>query len=383
MRPGLTSLVTYPAAGGAPIPLSTLAHVSPPRYSWAIPGGCAQLSATLFKPPRWRHEAIRNGRQLAAIRGGSVVWSGWLDEPQPTDSGWQLQAHGAGGEAVNYRAIYSAPWASSSPNDVVDQAITRGLDWIRVTDISGVSGLWIGQAPDSASSNVGDVLSTVCHKGGLTWEVRTLAGGNYLYVFALPTVANRLLVATGAVPTTVTDGADVIYLRYQATWDTTKTPATYATTSVLNQPMIDATGRREDYADLSSAGTMSSGSAQTVGNNVLKRFTRAAFTEPFVAGAADLLNMGGSPVDPGVFYADGLPMVCKLLFADFAYGGEIAYGSPTFLVGSYEWDDAALVATITPFESIRHDFSTLLATAVDTLPVRSRPTSKTTKKKKK
>ena len=385
MRPGLTTLVTFPAAGGSGFLLNGLAHVSPPKYSYTIPGGCAQLTATLYKPPRWRHEAIKVGRRLEAHRGGSVVWSGILDEPQPSDdAGWALSAHGAGSDAASYRAIYSGSWTTASPNDVVDQAITRGLDWIRSTDISALSGLWIGQKPDSASMSVADLLTLVCHKGGLTWQVQSIPQGNVLSVFALPTAATRLLVATNAVPQTVVDGSDVIYLRYQSAWDSGRTPATYAVTSVSNSDLITATGRREDYADLSSAGTMSAGSAQAVGNQVLKRFTRAAFTQSFAVRPGDLLNMGGQPVDLGAFYGDGInAVVCKLLLGDFAYGGEITRGTVQFLVGTYEWDDAALTATVTPFESVRHDFATLLSTAVDTTPVRVKPTVKHHKKKKK
>ena len=375
LRPGLTTLVTFPAAGGTGFLLNQLGHVSPPKYSYTIPGGCAQLSATLYRPARWRHEAIRPGRRLEAHRGGSVVWSGILDEPQPSDTGWSLSAHGAGGDAAAYRAIYTAPWATTSPDDVVNQAITRGLDWIN-PGIGNPSGMWIGQAPDSASTTVADVLSLICHKGGLTWQVQTIPQGNVLSVFALPTAATRLLVATGAVPQSITDGADVIYVRYQSSWDTGKTPAQYATTSVSNSDLITLTGRREDFADVSSAGKMLSTDAQAVGNQVLKKFTRAAFTDSFTARPGDLLNLGGQPVDPGAFYGDGLnAVVCKLLLADFAYGGEITHGTVQFLVGQYEWDDETLTAAITPFESIRHDFSTLLSSVVDTVPVRVHATS--------
>lgn len=384
MRAGLTTLATLPASGGTPLLLNHLAHVSPPKYGYTVPGGCASLTATLAKPPRWRHEAIRAGRQLIALRGGSIVWSGILDEPSPGD-GWALQAHGAGGEAANWRAIYTAPWSTSSPDDVVNQAITRGLDWLN-PGIGNPSGMWIGQKPDSASQTVADVLSLICHKGGLTWQVSTFPQGNILSVFALPTAPTHLLVAVDAVPQSVTDGADALYVRYQSAWDTTKTPAQYALTNVVNQPLIDATGRREDFADLSSAGTMSAGAAQTVGSNVLKRFTRAAFTQPFNVRHGDLLNLGGQPVDPGAFYTftgGSGAMVCKLALADFAYGGETTRGTVQFLVGSYEWDDAATVATVTAFETIRHNFADLLSTAVDTTPVRTRPTAKHTKKKKK
>jgi hypothetical protein len=69
-------------------------------------------------------------------------------------------------------------------------------------------------------------------------------------------------------------------------------------------------------------------------------------------------------------------MVCKALLSDFAFAGEVARGPVTFLVGSYQWDDGAMQATITPFGSVRHDFTSLMSAAVDSIPVRHQPVHK-------
>jgi hypothetical protein len=380
MRPGLSELVSFPPGSGAGVALGTLGHVSPPRYSFTTPGGCDALSAVFRRPPRYRADALYPGRRLEVHRGGVVAWSGILDEPAPGADGWQVTAHGAGGMGQDYRAVWTGTWGTGTPDNAVNAAIVRGLDWLN-PGIGSPAGMWMGQQVDSGSVSIPDLLSTVCHKGGLTWSVVTGPRGNVLAVFALPTVTNRILVAVDAVPTSVTSAVDALAIRYQATADNGAKAATYGLTWSLTQPMIDASGRREDYMDISSAGVYTAGQAQGVGASVMKQFTRAKFTEPFTARYGDLLSAGGVPLDPGVFYADGLSaMVCKLVLGDVSYGGEVSPGAlGSVLVGAYEWDDATCTATITPFESLRQDWASLLSVAAETVPVRSAPT--TTKKK--
>jgi hypothetical protein len=384
MRSGLTQIITFPPDGsGSGISLAHIGHVKPATYSFACPGGCDQLTTTVSKTARDRPEALNPGRLVYAYRGGSVVWSGTLDEPSPGLDGWSVSAHGSGGWGVDYRAIYSPPWNTSVFNDAVDQAIARGLNWVRGTNITGVSGVWLGQQVDSAANTIADFLNLACNKGGLTWQVTTQARGNVLTVVPLPTVPNRLLISTDPVGQSLASGPNALYLRYQTSTDTTKVPAQYAITSVVRQDAIDRQGRREDFTDLSSAGVQTSGAAQGVGNSVFKRFTRAGFTDAFSVKYRQLTNLGGTPVDPGVFYADGFSaMVCKVLLSDFAFGGEVAKGPLSFLVGHYEWNDATCVATVTPFETMRHDFASLLQVAVDAMPVRRHhPTHKKKKAK--
>jgi hypothetical protein len=377
MRPGLTAIVTYRPDGSQPKHLSELAHVSPPVYSFTTPGGCQDLTATVYRMPSWRTDALSPGRIVKAFRGGMLAWSGILDEPVPTAAGWTLSAHGTGVLGQDYRAVWTGTWGTSTPDQVISNAISAGLPWIN-PGIGSPAGMWMGQQTDSASQSVTDLLTLICNKGGLTWEVTTASYGNVLSVFPLPSAPNRLLVATGPVPRSVAAGATMIRIRYQNAGDSGKKPATYALTSVTDADRETEQGHTEDYMDLSSAGVQTSGQAQAVGSQVLKRFTRAAFTEQFPAVYGHLLNTGGVPVDPGCFYADGIgAMVCRLLLADLGYAGDIARGPVQFLVGEYEWNDATCVATITPFESLRHNWSSLLSVAAQTAPVhRHRATHK-------
>jgi hypothetical protein len=203
--------------------------------------------------------------------------------------------------------------------------------------------------------------------------VKTTARGNVVTVFALPTVPNRILASGSPEGRSIADAPTTLYVRYQNTWDTNKKPATYATTSVTASSREAAHGRSEDFMDLSSAGVMSAGTAQGIATAAMKRFTRAAFADPFTIQPGQLLTQGGQPCDLGLFWADGITaMVCQLFLADYALGGEVNFGPLNVLIGSYVYN-ADGTATLTPFESARHDWSSVMGAAVDATPVRVKP----------
>ena len=190
-----------------------------------------------------------------------------------------------------------------------------------MTHIGSPSGIWLGQAQDSASQSVSSILTLATTRGGLGWFVNSQPGGlqgNSLTLSALPTVPSRILVAGS--PVSRTSGGDVrsIFVRYQATADSTdaSTAATYATVQVVNS----GHGGREQFLDLSDAGVMTSSAAIAVANQILKIYQRTSFAGPFSVQPGSLLNAGGQPVDPG---AEQAGFVCKLILADFAYGGDI------------------------------------------------------------
>ena len=372
-----TQLVTLAPDGSQPRWLGQYGTYTAPVYSFSTPGGCTQLTTTFAKPARWRTDALNPGRLVNAYRGGTLCWTGILDEPVPTAAGWDLTAHGAGGFGADWRVIYTGAWGAGVFNAAVDNAIGRGLNWVRGTDIGAVSGLWVGQAIDSAAGTVADLLDMGCHKGGLTWTVATLAQGNVLTVYPLPTTANRVLLSDQPEARSIASGPNALYVRRQATWDNGATAATYATSLATNAADITAHGRKEDLMDISSAGVYTDPQAVAVGQSALKRFARAGWAGPFTVQPGQLTTLGGQRCDLGVFWADGITaMVCELWLADFGYGGEVAGGPTQFLVAGYEYDGATGTATIQPFESARHDFSTLMGIVTDTTPVRVKPTHK-------
>jgi hypothetical protein len=339
-------VVTLTPSGHTPRVLGSLGHVRGLNYSYALPGGCDQLTCTLLRPPTYRTDALEPGRLVRVYVGASIVWDGQMLEPAPGDQGWTITAIGTAGWGNEYIGLYPGKWAAGITNTIVNQAISRGLRWVN-PGIGTPPGAWEGQAVDSGAQSVTDALNLFCSNGGLTWYV---GRGNLLTVFALPTTVNRLLVATSPVARTLGGNFNTIYLRYGATADTSGSPATYATTSSQDAASIARFGSvQEDFVDLSSVGVISAATAQGVGAAILKRYQRASYAGPFTVSQGQLLNTGGQAIDLAQEQAGN---VVKLLMTDFAYGAEEAVGPVTFLVGNYAYDDDSETATVTPFQAL-------------------------------
>lgn len=360
--PSASQLVTFNQDGSNRRWLGTLGHVMNLQYSSNCPGGDDKLQCTLEVAPNYRTDAMNPGRVLQAIRGATVVWDGILDEPQPTTSGWTITAVGSGNQGTNMRAWYTSPWPGGEPDQSINNAITRGLRWNN-PGVGTPAGAWFGQAVDQADQTITDLLNLVCSRGGLLWFVNSQPGqaGNVLSVFPLPTTPNYLLTATTPVGRTLGGNWNTIYLRYQASSDNTSSgaSATFGTVSVTNPSSVALYGPMEAYVDLSNAGTMTSGQAQTVGNYILSIYQRVTFNGPFDIQPGQLLTMGGQRVDLGTVQAG---CVVQLVLTDFAYGGEVTPQFPvTFIVGSYQWDDQSQKATVTPYQTLNENLSGLLS----------------------
>jgi hypothetical protein len=344
--------------------LGTVGNVTALTYSYVCPGGCDKMTCTVMVPATYRTNLFNPGWRVRITRGGHTVWTGTLDEPESTTSGWNLTAVGDGDLGQNFEAYYTdSPWPTGQPDEVINRAIARGLPWVN-PGIGQPSSMWFGQAPDPASQNVSDFLNLLCTRGSLTWYVNSQPGGylgSDLSVFSLPTVVNRLLVCTQPVPRTLGGYVNYLFIRYEASSanPTTSVAASYAYTTVENQQSINVHGELEDYLDLSNVGVMSASSAQAVGNSILNIYQAASFAGPFTAQFGQLLNTGGAPIDPGT---DQAGTVVKLILTDYGYGGEVTPQYPvTFIVGAYSWDDFAQTATITPYQNLDQSMSSLLS----------------------
>jgi hypothetical protein len=356
-RPGISQIQTISADGTSSRWLGELGHISGLKYSYVLPGGCDQMSCLLEVPPTARTPVTDPGRTVRIFRGASCVWTGKLDEPAYAAGGATVSAHGSGVMGSDFSAIYST-W---DQNDALNQAISRGLPWVNTgipaTWTNPVTSVWLGQQPDSGSITITDYLNQLCTYGGLTWYV---GRGNVLNVFPLPTTVTRLLVCTDPVTRTIAADVNALWLRYQTSADTA-TAATYATTEVSNPASIAAHGLMENYGDLSSAGTLTTEVAQSIGAYVLSRYNRANFAGPFTVRPGQLLTTGGVPVDLGCEQAGE---VCRLILTDFAYGGEVTAAPITFVTGAYEYDEMTGTATVTPFQSVSASISSLLTTVM-------------------
>src|SRR6266702_838512 len=371
-RPGASQVFTTAQDLGRRTYLGALGHVSGLTYSYACPGGCDQLACTVQISAREHPASLDEGRFAYVVRGGSVIWSGKLDEAQPSAAGWQVTAHGSGTFGADFAAVYSGTWdatlPSSTPDNCVNGAIGRGLPWVN-PGIGSPSGMWVGQPVDSGAQQITDLLNLICTKGGLTWYVSCTPAGHVLNVLPLPTAVTNLLVSSTPVSRTLGGDINTLFLRYQDRADSTSSPAEFSTTSVTEPGSITAHGPMEAFTDLSSAPVLNNSQAQAVGNLVLKRYQRASFAGPFTVGPGQLLTTGGSPVDLRTGMPQA-PMVCRVLLTDYSYGGEITPAPVTFLAGGYSFDDDSQTAQITPFQSLDTSCSGLLSAIVSTQPPR-------------
>jgi hypothetical protein len=365
IRPDATQVVTYRPDLTQPRLLGQLGHVTGLSYGSVLPGGDSQLTSLLQVPASFRTDAINSGRVVRAWRGAAIVFDGKLDEPVPGTNGIQLSAQGSGTFGTDLDALYTSTWPASEPDQAINNAIAAGLRWTN-PGVGSPSGIWLGQAVDSGAQDITTLLNLACSNGGLTWFVDSTFGQNTLKVFPLPTTANRILISNSPQPRTLGGDINTINLKYMVTADnvTTGTSATYTTTSVQNAASVAAHGVMSIYQDLSSAGVMTAGAAQAVGNAILQQYVRANFTGPFNVTPGQLLTTGGQPVDLGTESAGN---VYQLILTDFGYGGEITPGPLTFTGGAVTYYEDTQSLQITPFMSLAANLPGLLSQAASLL----------------
>ena len=114
----------------------------------------------------------------------------------------------------------------------------------------------------------------------------------------------------------------------------------------------------EYYLDISSAGVLKASAAAAIGQNILTRYVRASFAQPFTVGPGQVMNTAGTPADLG---SDQAGLVYQVVVTDPSYGGEVMPSPVIFMSGAYEYDEDTGQATITPFQSYRQDMASLIA----------------------
>lgn len=360
-EPGISQVMTQTPAGTHQRWLGSIGHVTPPAYSYALPGGPDQLTCTLQADARLRTDALDPGRTVRVYRGGQAVWDGKLLEPTPGPDGWAITANGAGNFGTDFLDFWTVPhW--TDVNSHINAAITRGLRWVN----PGLSntGLWFGQVVDQGSQTITDLLNMCCTSGGRVWYVRVTPQGNILSIFPLPAAADRVLISATPVARTLGGDINSLYVRYQNSLDGAAA-ATFSTVNVTTPASITKHGTQEAYEDFSSAGYQTSGTITTDAANILARYQRASFAGPFTARPGEVLTLGGQPVDIGMEQAGH---VYKVILTDYGYGGEIVPGPVTFLSGAVAYDDAAQTLTITPFQSLNLSLTNMLSALSATMP---------------
>ena len=413
ITPQLMGIVTIPKPFN-PRYLGQIGHVSALNYTYSIPGGPDQLTCLLQVEPNYRTDALNPGRVVTAHRGSSCIWEGELTEPVPAATGWTITANGAGTYGTNFGAWWQqnseglANYKGWQPDAPVDFAIARGLRWLN-RGIGKPAGIYIGPQQNPGSLTITDFMNLLCTGGQLVWELVPPASASSwppgpweLVVYNLPTDQsgnplaagppqkvqfgagpgrNRwvrsdlllsrprrppdlMLVNTSPIGRTIVADYNTLILYYQSSPDITATSvkpahaATFSTTFVDNPASVAAHGRMEFFLDISNAGAMSQLAAQQIGLNVLSKYIRANFTNAFSVMPGQLLNPGGFPVDLGCNWVGS---VCTVQGVNAAQGGEVGLTPLTFIIGQYEFDDDTQTATVTPYQNVKSDISSVIA----------------------
>lgn len=378
--------------------LGTIGYEESMVYSWSVPGGPSNLSFTLAMSPQKRPVALNPGRVIQAFRGASCIWEGVMQEPQPTATGWDCTVNGSGTYGDNFGSVYDT-WNADDP---LYQAIARGLRWNN-DGIGKPAGIYLQTPQDTGSMMITDFLNQLCTGGALYYSIeppdgaRVPAGpwtirlrpfpndldGNPLSAgistpeqwsvtewqridlkAKLPRLPPDLYVVnTNPVPRTLGTDYNTLLIKYQVSADSSATSTVTAAAAVTTMVIVDNPasvalhGRIEYYLDLTSAGTMTLAQVNEIGQQILTKYARANFSTAFTVQPGQLLNNGGVPVDLGCNWAG---KVCSVQVMTQAFGGEITYGTVSFLIADYEYDDTSQSATLTPFQSQYSDISNIL-----------------------
>jgi hypothetical protein len=327
-------VATEDPTGGNRIWLDSFGIVQGLRFSTNVHGDLAASWQMQFDP-RANHIALQPGRRVL-IPSGAGYWQGELNNPHRGDV-WEFTVNGSADLATHYTAVASTSGNAWNLDEVVDEAIARGLQWTRPSALPTTEG-----NQGSGSGSVADVLDAVCDAENYLWRV---SRGGALTAISRPstTVAYLLLASdTGggrSVQGFVTD-VHVIY----------KDAADYAVKTVTRSVSARPYGRRELPLDVTSRGPISTARANSIGDNYLaKRGPRLDFTQAFTVAPGQLLTPGGTPVDNSIVEAnDG---AVKLLLTDpDTAAGELTYQAPTINMGETDYDEDSGILTVTPLE---------------------------------
>ena len=297
--------------------LGTIAPLSGIEWTtaWSYDAICGGTTAQFkLAAPGFAAGWFRAGAPAQIVDQGTVRFGGRLSEPEETDGGVSCFIRGLATLGDSFDAYEDddpgAPVAYSPttiPNTAVDQAIARGLPWLRPATI-GTTALGI---ENGVLESVQTVVLRAAKKAGKRAHVDT---AGVLSLLADPTVPRWLLGGMGDYTGTADDEFITrLFGYYVAALDGTGEPSAWATVLAEDTAAALKFGQqREATVDLTALGLLTASDAQT---NVNGRFAlvggRMGWTTPFTVGRGLRLS-SGELADPAAVVAGdmiGLPGV--------------------------------------------------------------------------
>lgn len=321
--------------GGDRVWLDGLGIITGLTFSTAYPGGADAASWNFLVPEAFEHRALTPGRRIEILNGASRCWKGRLQEPTP-GTPWNCAAVGIGTEAANWRAFAPTSNNALALNEVVDQAIARGLQWTRSATLPTEAGT--NQA--SASMTVADAMSQVADDNNQYWKVDNRGAVTLGSAPASPTHLFYAVDTAGA--RTLNGFVTTLYLHY--TDSTSKTVKTVVSTNAAAALKF---GPLEDEYDLTGVGTMAAGHAQQYSDALLAKLTpKTYFSDQYTATYGQVCSLGGQPVDLATIAAG---IMIRVHYVTPSDTGELAHAdAANVLIGATEYDSDTDTLTLTP-----------------------------------
>lgn len=243
------------------------------------PGGSDELTWVMGSRPLRR---FSGGELVQGYLGPVCVWSGTLNEPDPSQD--QQAAQGLWRQGDAFDALDSGGNATTVPDTAIDQAISRGLLWARPFTIASTTvDVDVTQGPVSVSALLDE------------WSK-----GNNKRWWVTPS-GNVIGVADSAAPLWQTFPLDSSLGYDLASYASTlvgrlKTSGGYATEIRTDTVAEAAHGHKEQIVDLTPRGVITAGQADIVLDNLLA-FGAAvpAYTKTLQVAYGEILNRGGAP----------------------------------------------------------------------------------------
>lgn len=310
---------TESKSGGDRVFLGELGKIDGLQWSWTWPGGPEKATFRFSRNARFHHRGLTQGRTLAIPCGGGRVWRGNLAAPERGDP-WTLEADGLGALASSY--IADAPTSGNPFNlqEVVTQAIARGLPWNPVSGLPTGAGDQSTSGGDAERLSVAGVLSRVLPEFGETWYVD--ADGD-LQVAGIPTqVSHNFLTADPAGGRTVHGYVSAYYVVFNH-----RTTGAVATVWVRNAEAEVSRPPVEEVLDLTGRGNMTQATAVMIARAKLALAgPRLPFADSFTFARGMVCNQYGTPVDLATVRP---PILGRLLLTDPDHPAETSFAAFT------------------------------------------------------
>lgn len=349
-------------SAGARLWLSQMADVSGVTWSsrWGanMPGGCYEASWTMDLPPHASHPDLIPGRRVEVWDGPVRVWTGELTEPDRGEP-WSLYARGLARVAAEYLCLDATGAPSSKPTTSVDEAIIRGLPWIRYDALSDVA--FSAAASTVDLNRVDALLNAWSEEAGKRWAV---FADRIVIATADPTTPKWVLSpGIGVMGVADDEYATHVTARYVSSVTADGVPNGWAQVTVPEppapSPAADRYGRREFPLDLTPLMLLTAARAKSLAQGRLDQASaRMGWTSPIEATADELTTMGGVPARLSQIQAGDMLRINGILDAD----GNLRIGASVDVVlGEVRYADGAQSIYLAPVGLVPRSLSDVLA----------------------